>query len=168
MEDEFQFRRGEPGDIAVLTGIYNHYVTETHATFDTEAFAVGARTQWFTQFSDMGPYRLLVGEIDGVVVGYASSSRFNDRPGYNTSVQTTIYIDPAMTGRGFGKKLYGALLDELIAAPGVHRAYGGVALPNPASVALHEHFGFRLVATFHEVGFKFDRYWDVSWYEKGV
>jgi phosphinothricin acetyltransferase len=168
LKSDLGIRRAEPGDIAALTGIYNHYVSKTHVTFDTEPFAVGARTQWFTQFGDTGPYRLLVGIVDGGVIGYASSTRFNERPGYATSVQTAIYLDPASTGRGFGKKLYATLLDELFAAPGVHRAYGGIALPNPESVALHERLGFRLVATYHEVGFKFGRYWDVNWYEKEV
>ena len=54
----------------------------------------------------------------------------------------------------------------LEADPDVHRAYGGVALPNPASIALHERFGYKQVATYTEVGFKFDRYWDVIWFEK--
>ena len=52
--------------------------------------------------------------------------------------------------------------------PFVHRAYGGVALPNPASVTLHERLGFKLVGTFREVGFKFGKYWNVSWFEKDL
>ena len=80
----------------------------------------------------------------------------------------TIYLDAEHVGDGLGTRLYGALLDELIAEASVHRAYGGTALPNPQSIAMHEHLGFKHVGTYREVGFKFDKYWDVSWFEKDV
>lgn len=168
MTNDLTIRPGEARDIAALVGIYNHYVVNTPITFDTDAFAVGARTQWFTQFANTGPHRLLVGQLDDDIVGYATSVRFKDKPAYRTSVETTIYIHADKLGRGYGTKLYGALLAELVAEPGVHRAYGGVTLPNPESVALHERLGFRCVATYTEVGFKLNKYWDVSWYEKAL
>lgn len=161
-------RLAEARDLNRLVEIYNHYVTETHVTFDTEPFAVGARTQWFTQFADTGPHRLYVAELDDDVVGYASSLPFKPKPAYSTSVETTTYLDPAHTGNGYGKQLYGVLLAKLQGEESVHRAYGGVALPNPASVQLHETLGFVKVASYHEVGFKFGKYWDVDWYEKDV
>lgn len=168
MADEPSIRQAEAGDLSAIVAIYNHYVSQTHVTFDTDEFAVGSRTHWFAVFRDAGPYRLLVGEVAGRIIGYASSTRFKERPAYRTSVETSIYLDPEATGRGFGRALYTALIDALVATPGVHRAYGSIALPNPASVALHERLGFERVATYHEVGFKFDRFWDVSWYEKDV
>ena len=131
-----EVRFAEPGDLNRLVEIYNHYVTETHVTFDTEPFAVGARTQWFTQFAETGPYRLLVGVSDDAVIGYASSTRFKSRPAYKTSVETTIYLDPHHTGKGFGRQLYTELLRQLQDAKSVHRAYGGIAQPNPESRAL--------------------------------
>jgi len=161
-------RQAEPGDLNRLVEIYNHYVTETHVTFDTEPFAVGARTQWFTQFSDSGPYRLLVAEMDEELVGYASSTRFKQRPAYGTSVETTIYIDPEHLGKGIGRPLYDDLLQRLQNEESVHRAYAGVALPNPGSIALHEKLGFVRVGSYHEVGFKFGKYWDVDWFEKDM
>ncbi len=161
-------RNGESGDLNDLVEIYNHYVTNTHITFDTEPFLVTDRIQWFNQFAETGPYRLLVAlEGDGII-GYASSTRFKARAAYNTSVETTIYLDPEAGGRGVGRLLYGRLIDELVAEPAVHRAYGGVALPNDASVSLHEALGFRRVGSYHEVGYKFDRYWDVDWFERDV
>ena len=166
MSDALQIRIGEAGDLAALTDIYNHYITETHITFDTDPYPVGARTHWFTQFGDTGPHRLYVGEVDGAVIGYATSTPFKARSAYRTSVETTIYLHPEHTGQGYGARLYGHLIAELEAAPEVHRAYGGIALPNPASIALHERFGYKQVATYTEVGFKFDRYWDVIWFEK--
>ena len=163
-----RIRPAETGDLNRLVEIYNHYITETHVTFDTIPFAVGERTQWFTQFSESGPLRLLVTEIDGVIAGYASSSPFKPKPGYSTSVETSIYLDPDYIGQGLGLPLYGRLLEELCGEDSVHRAYGGVALPNPASVALHEQLGFVQVATYHEVGYKLGRFWDVSWYERDL
>lgn len=168
MPETLSIRPAEARDLATLVDIYNYYVTDTHVTFDTEPFAVGSRTQWFTQFDASGPHRLIVGETADTVVGYASSTRFKARPAYATSVETSIYLAPDATGHGWGRRLYGALLDQLVEVPGVHRAYGGIALPNPESVALHEALGFRKVATYHEVGYKLGRFWDVSWYEKDM
>lgn len=161
-------RCAESADLNRLVEIYNHYVVETHVTFDTEPFAVNERIQWFNQFAETGRYRLLVAETDDSIVGYASSTTFKPRAAYGTSVETTIYLDPKQFGRGVGVRLYGELLDQLIADESVHRAYSGIALPNDGSVALHRKLGFEHVGSYHEVGFKFDKYWDVDWFEKDV
>lgn len=163
-----RLRAGESGDLSVLTDIYNHYVTHTHVTFDVEPFAIAARIPWFSQFSETGPYRLLVAEQRGVPIAYASSTNFKPRAAYNSSVETSVYVHPDACGQGAGQQLYTALLDLMLTEPTVHRAYGGVALPNQASVALHERLGFVKVGTYSEVGFKLGKYWDVSWYEKDV
>ena len=110
----------------------------------------------------------VAGFLDDNIVGYASSTSFKPRPAYSTSVETTVYLDREQTGNGFGRLLYGDLLEQLIHEESVHRAYGGVALPNPASVALHQRLGFVHVASYHEVGYKFGKYWDVDWFEKDV
>jgi phosphinothricin acetyltransferase len=161
-------RFAESGDLNRLVEIYNHYVVETHVTFDTEPFAVTDRIQWFNQFAETGRYRLLVAETDDSIIGYASSTPFKPRAAYNTSVETTIYLDPEQFGRGMGTSLYGELLDQLIAEDAAHRAYSGIALPNDGSVALHRKLGFEHVGSYHEVGFKFDKYWDVDWFEKDL
>lgn len=165
---ELQIRPGESGDLNRLVEIYNHYVTETHTTFDKEAFAVGARTQWFTQFAETGPYRLLVAEGDGDILGYATSTVFKPRAAYNTSVESAVYVDNSHQSKGVGTQLYSRLINELISEESAHRAYGGVALPNPGSVALHEKLGFVRVGSYHEVGYKFGKFWDVDWFEKDV
>jgi len=153
-------------DLPDLVRIYNHYVANSHVTFDTEPFSVEGRRPWFEGFSSSGPHRLLVAEAGTRTAGCASSREFRAKAAYRRSVETTIYLDQEFVGRGIGKALYAALLEVLEAEDSVHRAYGGIALPNPSSVALHERFGFRLAGTFREVGYKFGRYWDVSWYEK--
>jgi phosphinothricin acetyltransferase len=161
-------RPAEPRDLAELVRIYNHYVATTHITFDTQPFTVEGRRPWFEGFAASGPHRLLVAELDDRPIGYASSRPFAAKPAYHRSVETTIYLDPGFTGRGIGSRLYVALLDALGSEKDVHRAYAGIALPNPGSIALHERCGFAPAGTFREVGFKFGRYWDVRWYEKDV
>ena len=163
-----QIRPAKAHDLPRIVAIYNHYVLHTHVTFDTEVVAVLQRLEWFDTFSSFGPHRLVVAQSGEQVVGYASSSRFKVRQAYNTSVETTIYMDPGAVGDGIGTRLYGSLLDAVKAEASVHRAYGVIAIPNEGSVALHEHFGFQSVGTCHEVGFKFDKYWDVSWFEKDM
>lgn len=168
MTNETLIRPAARADLPALVEIYNHYVRETPVTFDTEPFTVETREAWFSSFSEDGPYRLLVASQGGAVRGYASSSCFNPRKAYDISVETTIYLDPAATGNGIGTALYGALMDALVGDARLHRAYGGIALPNDASVALHEKFGFQHVGTYREVGCKFGCYWDVAWFEKDL
>jgi len=163
-----QIRPAREPDLPSLVRIYNHYVVRTHITFDTEPFTVARRRSWFDSFSSRGPHRLFVAALADHPVGYASSSPFRGKSAYDRSVETTIYLDPEFVGRELGRSLYAQLLEAMEIEPSVHRAYGGIALPNPASIALHERLGFKLVGTFREVGFKFDQYWHVSWYEKDV
>jgi phosphinothricin acetyltransferase len=158
-------RASRPADLAALTDIYNHYVRTSGVTFDTTPFTVEARQGWFSRYAPTGPHRLLVA-IDGDdVLGYATSSPFRAKPGYATSAEMTVYLRPDAAGRGLGRMLYVALL-EALAEEDLHRAYAGVALPNDASVSLHERLGFREIGTYMEVGRKLGRYWDVRWFER--
>jgi phosphinothricin acetyltransferase len=160
-------RPGQPEDVPALTELYNQYVRSTGITFDITEFTVEQRREWFTHYATTGPHRLFVAVDGDDVLGYATSSPFRPKPGYATSVETTVYLREDATGRGLGAMLYGVLFDAL-AGEDLHRAYAGVALPNEASVALHERFGFRAVGTFTEVGRKLGRYWDVRWYERAM
>jgi phosphinothricin acetyltransferase len=152
-------------DLEAINDIYNHYVAETHITFDDEPVPMDTRREWFTHYAATGRHRLLAAAEGKTVIGFASSSRFRPKPGYLTSVETSIYLAPDATGRGVGGKLYAELF-KAIEGQDLHRAYAGIALPNPASIALHEKFGFKRIALFSEQGRKFGRYWDVAWFEK--
>lgn len=152
-------------DLPRLTEIYNHYIVNTAITFDIEPFTVAHRAKWFEQHADTGRHRLLVAEDGGHVVGYAGTGPFRPKKAYETTVETTIYCAPDVTGRGLGTRLYAALFDAL-RGEDVHRALAGITLPNPASIALHQRFGFVEVARFNENGRKLGRYWDVAWFEK--
>jgi phosphinothricin acetyltransferase len=152
-------------DLVAVNDIYNPYVVETHYTFDVEPMTLEARREWFTHYGLDGRHRLLVALSDGQMIGYACSSRFRPKAGYETSVETSVYLAPEAIGRGAGSRLYEELF-KVLEGQDVHRAYAGVALPNPASVGLHERFNFKRVAHFTEQCRKFGRYWDVAWYEK--
>lgn len=154
------------GDHADVLAIYNHYIESSHCTFDTQPFSMAGRIPWFAQF-EQPIYHCVVAHAAGRTVGYACSVPFKQKPAYRTSVEVSIYTAPDHHTRGIGSQLYTALFAYLNKQP-LHRAYAGIALPNDASVALHEKFSFVQAAHFHEVGYKFGQYWDVVWYERGL
>jgi phosphinothricin acetyltransferase len=160
---EIVFRPVERGDLVTLTDIYNHYVRETSITFDIEPRTIAQRQVWLDGFSVRGRYRCFVAVKDGSAIGWASSHRYNERAAYDTTVLTSIYLAPDMTGQGIGRRLYAVLFDAL-KDEDIHQAFGGITQPNPASVRLHEAMGFEKVGVYREVGRKFGRYWDVATY----
>lgn len=153
------------GDLGAIADIYHHYVRTSPATFEVEPRKDDAWRAWFDGFGERGRHRLLVARKDERVLGYASSSTYRSRAAYTPSVETSVYVDHGSIGRGVGSALLQALVSEL-ETEDVHRACAGIALPNPASIRLHERFGYRHVGTFTEQGRKFGRYWDVAWYER--
>ena len=156
-------RRVAPEDAGQIAAIYNHHVVNTIVTFEEtpvdEATMLGriadidASHGWF------------VAVVDGHVGGYAYASAWRARSAYRHSVETTVYVGSGMVGRGLGTALYDALLRELSQRE-FHCAMGGIALPNAASVALHERMGFAKVAHFREVGWKFGRWIDVGYWQR--
>jgi phosphinothricin acetyltransferase len=157
---DITIRRAERTDLPALLDIYNHYVLNTAITFDIEPRTLEQRQEWFDQFSDCGKYQCFVAAMDQAI-GWASSSRFKDRAAYDTTVETSIYLSPAATGKGLGRRLYQTLFDA-IAGEDIHRIFAGATLPNDASVGLHTAMGFRQVGIQREVGRKFGRFWDVA------
>ena len=155
----------EPGDYGRIVEIYNHYVLNSPATFDTRPFSLGERVPWFARFSVTGPHQLLVARADGQLAGYAYSGPFNPRPAYDISVETTVYVDPDHLGAGVGSALVEGLFERLENCQ-LHGAYAGITLPNEASVRLHLRFGFHEIGVETEVGYKFDQYWSVGRYER--
>lgn len=161
--NEVVIRRAEVADVPALLEIYNHYIVNTHITFDLEPRTLDQHLGWLAKFASDGRYRCFVAVRRDGVIGWACSAPFRERAAYQTSVETSIYLAPEETGHGIGSRLYRTLL-ESIERMDVHRAYGGVALPNEASVRLHTRMGFEHIGTYREVGRKFDRFWDVAIY----
>lgn len=164
---DVKIRRGESGDLAALTELYNHYIRETPVTFDLETFRPEARRAWLAGFGAGGRHQLFVAFAPEGLLGYACSHAFRGKAAYDPSVEVTVYLAPDAVGRGLGTRLYARLFDAL-AGEDVHLALAGTTLPNQASVALHRRFGFEPVGVFREVGYKFGRYWDVQWWQKAM
>ena len=158
-------RDAAAGDAAAIVEIYNHYIETSPCTFDLHPFTAEQRAPWFAQFAPRGPHRLLTAAQNGQILGYACATRHRAKPAYDQTVETSVYIRHDAHGRGLGAALYASLLTAA-AEGGAHLAVAGIALPNPASVALHEKLGFSVIGTFSEIGFKFDRYWDTFWMQK--
>ena len=162
----YHIRDATPDDLPALTDIYNHYIVHTAITFDLHTFTADERLAWFDEHKPAGRHRLLVAtESGGRCVGCASTSRWRPKPAYETTVESSVYCHPDILGKGCGTALYAALF-RAIEREDIHTIVAGVCLPNPASLALHERFGFLPVGVFHAVGRKFDRYWDVAWFER--
>ena len=142
--------------------IYNHAVKTSHATFDLVPQTLAQREKWFLEHR--GRHPLVVAERQGRVVGYASLSEFRDKPGYSMSGESSVYVHPEFHGQGVGT----LLVKEILARArtlGYHTVVAAIAPPNEASVRLHERLGFELAGSLKEVGFKFERWQDVDFYQ---
>ena len=160
---DIRIRPAAPADGAQLASIYSHYVLHTTVTFEEEAVTGEAMGHRVMEASNVNlPF--LVAESGSTLFGFAYASRWKGRCAYRFSAETTVYIRPTDVGRGLGSALYGSLL-PILRTGGIHTAIGGIALPNEASVALHEKFGFRETAVFREVGYKCNRWVDVGYWQ---
>ena len=149
-------------DARQIAEIYNFYVLNTHHTFETEPVTSGEMQKRIGEIVENYPY--LVGEEDGEILAYACAAQYKSRCAYKTSIEVSVYVKNGIRGKGFGTKLYEKLFEELEQTD-VHAIIAGIALPNDASVKLHEKFGFEKVAHFREVGFKFYKWIDVGYWE---
>ena len=150
-------------DAAELARIYNHYIVNTLVTFEETAIEAGVMA---ARVAEVREARLpwLVAAAPAGIDGFAHASRWKGRCAYRHSVEVTAYLDPGAIGRGLGSALYEVLFARLRDS-GCHVIIGGIALPNPASVALHEKFGLRKAAQFSEIGRKFGRWIDVGYWQ---
>ncbi len=167
MAHAFQIRPGLEKDVPAIVEIYNYYVVNTTVTFDVDPYTADQRRVWFRQFKPAGRHQIVVAERAGAVLGYAYSTVFRARAAYDTTVETTVYVDRSAHRGGIGTALYAELFKRL-ANEDVHRAVACIGLPNEASIALHERIGFRAKGSLAEVGRKFGKYWDVGWFEKSL
>ncbi|MEZ5891849.1 MAG: N-acetyltransferase family protein [Parvularculaceae bacterium] len=158
-------RPAGPADAAAINAVYNPYIRDTTQTFETVEHTLEDRLNWFAARAGNPRWPVFVAERAGEVVGFASANAFDPRGAYETSVKVSVFLKPDARRQGLGSALYSALFKALETAD-VHRAYGLVTAPNPASAALHRLFGFEHVATLNEVGRKFGRFHDVMWFEK--
>ena len=156
-------REAATGDADAIARIYNHYVAESIVTFEESPVSSADMTQRILEIRDDGlPW--LVAELGDGVAGYAYASKWKGRCAYRFATEITVYLGMESQGQGVGSLLYMQLFDKL-RQRGMHTVIAGIALPNAASVALHEKMGLEKVAHFREVGRKFDRWIDVGYWQ---
>jgi len=149
-------------DAAAIAVIYNHYILNTIITFEEEVVIAGEMARRIADVTATLPW--LVWDEGGKILGYAYASKWKPRAAYRYAVEASVYLDQGVTGRGLGTKLYTALIAE-VKNRGLHAVIGGAALPNEASVALHEKLGFQKIGQFKQTGFKFGQWIDVGYWE---
>ena len=160
-----RIRRAALSDAEQISEIYLPIVEETNISFETVppgieeiACRIGtilATHEWLVAYDQSG------------IIGYSYASQYRPRDAYRFAVETTAYVHMRCRGQGVGKHLYKALFESLNALD-FHTAYAGIALPNPASIALHTAVGFESIGVFEEAGLKFEKWHDVSWWQRKV
>lgn len=151
-------RAAQLGDVPAITEIYNEAIRNTTATFDTEEKSVAERQAWLAAHDHRHP--VIVAEIDGVVVGWASLTPWSDRCAYSETAELSVYVHLDWRGQGIGKQLMQTVL-ALGRDCGLHTVLTRIAAENGISVHLHELCGFTTIGVMREVGRKFGRLLDV-------
>lgn len=157
-----KIRLAHSNDCKDILAIYKYYVLNTAITFEYEVPSIAELEGRMKNIQVKYPY--LVAEMDNRIVGYAYASDFRYRAAYQWSPESTIYIDKDFNGKGLGKLLYQKLFDVL-RLQGFYNVFGGVALPNDASVALHRRLGFKEIGTYENIGYKFEKWHSTQWFQ---
>jgi phosphinothricin acetyltransferase len=158
-------RAATTADATALATIYNHYIENTSVTFEETPIAAADMASRVAAVS--ADYPWLVLEREARILGYAYASRFHARSAYRFTVETTVYVAHDAHRARVGTELCKDLLERLRARK-LHRALGVIALPNDASVGLHEKLGFHKVGELEEVGWKFGRWINVGYWERAL
>lgn len=154
-------RLANPSDAKAILDIYAPYIEHTSLTFETEIPSVEAFSKRIESYLQNWPW--LVCEIDGIIAGYAYSSRYRERKAYQWSVECSVYIHDNFHNKRVGKALYESLF-EILRTQGYNNVYAVINLPNDKSVAFHEKCGFKYFATYEKVGYKHGHWKNVGWW----
>lgn len=158
-----EIRPVNASDSPRLAAIYNHYILRTTVSFEEDPVSPSEMEARITATVGEGfPWLVAEGEN---VLGYAYATQWKRRSAYRFSAESTVYLDPAWTGRGLGSRLYGQLI-PMLKSKGLHTVIAGIALPNAASVTFHERAGFTKTAHFREVGLKLGQWVDVGYWQR--
>ena len=149
-------------DFEAIAALTNFYIVHTAIHFGLEPVSPQELQDSWSETQAQFPF--LVAEVEGVFAGYAKASTWRSRKAYDRTCESGIYIDAKFQGRGVGKAMYVVLLNEC-RQRGFHTVVAGAALPNDISCRLHESCGFALTGVFREVGFKFEKWHDVAWFQ---
>ncbi len=151
-------------DAAKIVDIYNHYISDSVVTFEQEIISADIMQERISKVLD-SKLPWLVAEQDSNIIGYCYATPWKERSAYRFSVEATVYLHPKVKGLGWGSQLYQSLFEQLKHKQ-IHAVMGGITLPNEASIRLHEKFGMNKVAHFKQVGYKFEQWLDVGYWQK--
>ena len=158
-------RQVNPADGAAICGIYNYYIENTTFTFEETIVQISEMEERIRKICAKYPYIVMEEESGhGEVNGFAYINTWKERSAYRFSAEVSIYIRDGFQGKGIGRKLMERLIEETRIA-GIHSLVAGITLPNERSVALHEKIGFSKIAQFKEIGYKFNKWLDVGYWE---
>lgn len=153
-------------DAEAIAGIYAHHVLHGTASFEEEPPSADSWRQKIEAVEAKG-WPFLVAEAGGLVAGYAYATQFRDRPAYRYSCENSIYVHPDCVGKGIGRRLLTELISSARSA-GFRQMIAVIGGAEPASVALHRSCGFSEAGRMKEVGFKFDRWLDSLYMQRGL
>ncbi|KPF43307.1 GNAT family N-acetyltransferase [Rhizobium sp. AAP43] len=163
MTTDFIIRDATEADLPAVLEIYNHAVAETTAIWNEILVDLDNRRAWLEARRARG-FPVLIADVGGVVAGYASYGDWRAFDGFRHSVEHSVYVEKNHHGRGLGRALMQALIEEARAG-NIHVMIAAIEAGNRGSIALHEKLGFRHVGTHREVGQKFGRWLDLTMME---
>ena len=153
-----------PADYQAIADIYNHYIEHSVVSFEETAVSVVEIEARVARVQTNGLPWLVAQDSQANVLGFAYASPWKTRSAYRFTVELSVYLASDAIAQGWGTRLYSAVVSDLKETP-IKTVVAGITLPNPASVAIHEKFGLKKVAHFEKVGFKFDRWLDVGYWQ---
>ena len=159
-------RKVQLSDAEDIVNIYNYYIENTIITFETLKIDVNEETQRIKKILDNN-YPFIVYEEQDMVLGYAYLSKWREREAYKNTLEASIYVHKDHHNKGIGKLLYKELIN-LGKTQGIHVLIGGMSIPNPQSQKLHKRLGFERVGLFKEVGYKFNKFIDVEFWQLNI
>ncbi|MDB3907710.1 GNAT family N-acetyltransferase [Crocinitomicaceae bacterium] len=154
----------QPQDAPAITDIYNYYIRTSIITFEEEEITIDEMERRIQEITESFQMPFIVILEDDTVVGYAYIAKWRTRDAYRFSAESSIYLHHEHFGKGMGFSLYEEII-RLAKEGGWKRLIGGASLPNPASIRLHEKLGFKKVGHFEKVGFKFNEWIDVGFWQ---
>ncbi len=154
-------------DAAQLAALYNFYIRTSVVTFEEVEIGSEEMANRIQRIHFIAGFPYIVYEIENQIVGYAYANTWRERNAYRFTVESTVYVASGQFGKGIGSALYSELIAQ-VKQKGYRAVIGGIALPNYASVILHEQFGFKRCGVFKNVGFKFDQWIDVGFWQLEV
>ena len=163
MNTELKIRHATEDDLPAILDIYNDVILNTTAVYSEKPHTLQMRLDWYRDRVSSN-FPVYVAEMDGAVAGFSSFGHFRVWPCYRYTVEVSVYVERYYRGKGISKILLGALIDRA-GEMNIHAIIAGISADNQISIRLHESFGFTEVAHFKEVGYKFNRWLDLKFFE---